>query len=80
MKSLSFSEGRGVPTNAPPSCAGEPTEIPGPKGMSKKVAPVPNISLGLPEIPSGARATKSFTYKRNEEKNFTLGMYITSVS
>ncbi|XP_052789596.1 uncharacterized protein LOC128224033 isoform X4 [Mya arenaria] len=34
---------------------------------------IPSISLGLPELPSGIKHTKAFTYKRKNEFDFTLG-------
>ena len=69
-----FVVGKGEPTQAPPSTGMEGSGTQD-QGSNRKPAPLPNISLGLPTIPSGTRATKSFTYPRNEGKNFTLGMY-----
>ena len=39
---------------------------------------VPSISLGLPELPSGVKQTKAFTYTRRNYRNydFTLGEYV----
>ncbi|XP_052221195.1 uncharacterized protein LOC127837841 isoform X3 [Dreissena polymorpha] len=34
---------------------------------------IPSISLGLPELPSGIRHTKPFTYKKQADFDFTLG-------
>jgi len=34
---------------------------------------LPSISLGLPELPSGIKHTKAFTYSRKINHDFTLG-------
>ncbi|RUS91737.1 hypothetical protein EGW08_000563 [Elysia chlorotica] len=40
---------------------------------------IPSISLGLPELPSGLRTTKAFSYKR-QDLDFSLGPVITPPS
>ena len=40
------------------------------------VPKIPSISLGLPELPSGIRQTRPFTYSRKAEYDFTLGKSI----
>ncbi|XP_074655091.1 uncharacterized protein LOC141908785 isoform X2 [Tubulanus polymorphus] len=39
---------------------------------SQKKAHLPYISLGLPELPSGVKYTKPFTYRKDEHIDFTL--------
>ena len=36
---------------------------------------IPSISLGLPELPSGIRQTRPFTYSKKFDFDFTLGEY-----
>ena len=38
---------------------------------------IPSISLGLPELPSGIRQTRPFTYSKKFDFDFTLGEYST---
>ncbi|XP_071096278.1 uncharacterized protein [Haliotis cracherodii] len=46
------------------------------EGLSK----IPSISLGLPELPTGIRQTRPFTYKKQQYVDFSLGPVFTPLS
>ncbi|XP_067660842.1 serine/arginine repetitive matrix protein 1-like isoform X2 [Haliotis asinina] len=46
------------------------------EGLNK----IPSISLGLPELPTGIRQTRPFTYKKQQYVDFSLGPVLTPLS